>query len=219
MWGCCLAVVAAFGVWLYVSGVWWRIPDLMRQAGAFGIAISYVLILVQTVVPFAPFAILAGFNATVHGYMVGYITTFAGAFTGAVLLYIVARRAAKGILHKPLGRFLKRHPKLQHAFARIPAEGAWSIFAAILALRLQPWLPSSAIDVLAGASKVRLAPFLLATLFGQAPMIALESYVGHRILHFREHQRELWLLGALSLLLFAIYALWRRVSARRKRGV
>ena len=215
MWGCCLAVAAASGVWLFASGAWWSIPGLMRRAGVFGIALSYFLILIQTVVPFAPFAILAGFNATVHGFAVGYITTFSGAFTGAFLLYIFARRATRSILRKPLKRFLNKHPKLERIFARISTEGAWSIFVTVLALRLQPWLPSSAIDVLAGAAKVRLAPFLLATFFGQAPMIAVESYVGHRILHFREHQRELWLLGALGLLFFAMYALWRRAAGRK----
>ncbi|MHB1681785.1 MAG: TVP38/TMEM64 family protein [Bacilli bacterium] len=219
MWGSGLIALAACGTWLYMSGAWWKIPDLMRRAGVFGIGLSYGLILVQTFVPFAPFAILAGFNATVHGFIIGYITTFAGAFTGALLLYTLARRAVKSMLLKPLERFLNRHPKLERAFTRIPTEGAWSIFVAILTLRLQPWLPSSAIDVLAGAAKVRLAPFLLATFFGQAPMIALESYVGHRILHFQEHQKELWLLGALSLLFFALYVLWRRVASRRKRGV
>ena len=76
-------------VWLYRTGIWFEIPDMLHRAGFFGIVISYSMIVLQTVIPFAPFALLAGFNATVHGFILGYLTTFAGAFTGAVLLYVV----------------------------------------------------------------------------------------------------------------------------------
>ncbi len=201
-------------VWLYRTGIWFEIPDMLHRAGFFGIVISYSMIVLQTVIPFAPFALLAGFNATVHGFILGYLTTFAGAFTGAVLLYVVAVKAWDTILHKPLDRFLQRHPKIHTAFHQVEREKGTSIFFVILTLRLQPWLPSSAIDIMAGAAHVRFWPFVLATLAGQAPMIALESYVGHRILHFRTHQQEIWMIGIVSVLLLAFYGFFRYRSAR-----
>ncbi|WP_181362872.1 TVP38/TMEM64 family protein [Sulfoacidibacillus thermotolerans] len=207
---------ACFLFFLYRTGIWFKIPDALRRAGVFGVAISFLMIVFQTVVPFAPFALLAGFNVTVHGFILGYLITFAGAFTGAVLLYWVAIKAWDTFLQKPLHRFLHRHPKMDKALRQVSRERSASVFFVILTLRLQPWLPSSAIDIMAGAAHVRFWPFVAATIGGQAPMIALESYVGHRILHFRTHQREIWIIGIVSVLLLIIYWAIRYRRARAK---
>ncbi|MCI0182835.1 MAG: VTT domain-containing protein [Acidibacillus sp.] len=210
-------IVGAVFFWLYRTGIWFKIPDMLRHAGIFGLVISYFMIVIQTVVPFAPFALLAGFNATVHGLIVGYLITFAGAFTGALLLYLVAVKAWDTFLRKRLQQFLKRHPKIESAFEQVAKERGTSVFFVILTLRLQPWLPSSAIDIMAGAAHVRFWPFVAATVAGQAPMIALESYVGHRILHFRSHQLEIWIIGIVSAVLLVIYSVIRYRNMRTQK--
>lgn len=203
----CLVGIAVFK--LYRSGLLWRMPDFVRSCGVYGLLISYAVIIVQTFIPFAPFAILAGGNALVHGFWLGYLSTWAGAFTGALLLYILSRRTLYGPLARWLERFLRKHPKIERVRSRIEGERGWSVFGFILLLRLQPWLPSSAVDIASGLARVAFGPFAVATIVGQAPMIALESYVGNRILNPTGHTKELWMIGVGSLLLLLGYGFWR----------
>lgn len=203
----CIAVFILVKV--YRSGLLWRLPDLVRACGVYGLLISYAAIVIQTFIPFAPFALLAGGNALVHGFWLGYISTWAGAFTGALLLYVLSRRTLYGPLAKWLERFLRKHPKVEQVRARIERERGWSVFGFILLLRLQPWLPSSAVDIASGLARVAFGPFAIATIAGQGPMIALESYVGNRLLSPAGHGKELWLIGGASFLLLCGYLLWR----------
>jgi len=210
-----LAGIALFK--LYHSGLLWRLPDFVRSCGVYGLLISYAAIIIQTFIPFAPFALLAGGNALVHGFWLGYLSTWAGAFTGALLLYILSRRTLHGSLARWLERFLRKHPKIERVRSRIEGERGWSVFGFILLLRLQPWLPSSAVDIASGLARVAFGPFAVATVVGQAPMIALESYVGNRLLNPAGHTQELWMIGVGSLLLLLGYVTWRwRKSSKAK---
>lgn len=211
-----LTAVALGLFMLYRSGWLWQLPAWIRGCGIYGIAISYVLIVFQAFVPFAPFALLAGGNALVHGFWVGYVTTWAGAYTGALLLYLVSRSTLQGPLAGRLRAFLRRHPRIESYRARLGQERGWSLFSFVLVLRLQPWLPSSVIDVSAGAARVPFVPFALASLLGQAPMIALESYVGHRLMTPREHAREVWVMVGVGLVMLVGYLLWRWRRAKGK---
>ncbi len=218
-------VVCAAGGALYLAGAggWNGIPDGLRAAGSLGLLVSYGLIVLQTFVPFAPFAVLAAFNATVHGYWPGYAATLAGAFTGALLFYGLALHLLHRYANRRLERFLARHERMRRMAQSVARERGWSLFFVLVVLRLQPWLPSSIIDLLAGVAKVPAALFAVATLVGQAPIIALESYVGHRVMTFGAHQNEVWWLAGAALGLLLLYGLarvhWgagRRKDTRRR---
>lgn len=185
------------------------ISEGLRASGSLGLLLGYGLIVLQTFVPFAPFAVLASFNATVHGYWPGYAVTLAGAFTGALLFYALALRLMHRYARQRLDRILARHGRMRRMAESVQRERGWSLFFVIVVLRLQPWLPSSVVDLLAGVAKVPAVPFAVATLVGQAPIIALESYIGHRLMTFGTHQNELWWIAGGSLGLLLLYGLAR----------
>ena len=189
---------------------------MIHASGALGLLVSFGLIVLQTVLPFAPFALLAGFNAAAHGFWLGCAVTFAGAYAGALLLYWLSSRAMRALARRRLGGFLARRPRLARWLGRIRGERGWPLFLVILTLRLQPWLPSSAIDLAAGVAQVPPLPFAAATAAGQAPMVGLEAYLGHRLLNFRAHQGELWMIGLASLALLGAYFAFRSARARRR---
>lgn len=223
LWALSVILALGAGAWLYGAGLWSAIPAALRRAGAFGVAASYVLVLAQTVIPFAPFVFLAGFNASAHGFWIGYGATWAGAFTGAMLLYSLARgplrRYFQRYFRQRLQRFFSRRPKLRSLASSIGNQSAASAFLAILTLRMQPWLPSSAIDILSGLSGVPWRPYILATIAGQGPMIAMEVLIGHRLLHLRAAEQDLWWLAAGSAALFGGHLAVRKIFRRhRERG-
>ncbi len=205
---------------LYTSGVWRFIPRVISQSGVYGILISYALVVLQTVIPFVPFALLAGFNASIHGFWMGYLSTWAGAFTGSMILYYLSSRLMTVYFRRKLDGLLLSHPKLLALEEKIVNSRGFSSFFVILMLRMQPWLPASIIDITSGLSRVRLSAFVAATILGQGPMVALESYVGHRILHFQSHQRELFFIAGGSLLVLLLYwaiLYWRKGWVHRLR--
>ncbi|KUO94978.1 TVP38/TMEM64 family protein [Ferroacidibacillus organovorans] len=184
-----LALLLMF--FFYRSGSWTLLPEYLEKLGHAGIVLSYLLVVLQTMVPFVPFAILAGMNATAHGFFTGYLATLFGSFTGSLLLYGLSKSVLRPLFSRYLKRFFARHAKLQATIARIDQATPWSTFFTVLGLRLQFWLPASIIDLSAGISSVSFVPFLFGTLIGQAIMVLLESYVGHRVLHFKAHVAEL----------------------------
>lgn len=209
---------AAGAFYLYTTGMWGRIPAAIRATGNFGLLVSYALIVLQTFIPFAPFAVLAGFNATVHGYWPGYAATLSGAFTGACLFYALALRVTHRYARARVEQFLARHDRIRRMAHSVKKERGWSLFFVIVVLRLQPWLPSSIIDLLAGVAKVPVRIFAGATLTGQAPMIGLESYVGHRLMNFHSHRHELWWIAGAAMAMLALYGLARVYMGRLGRA-
>ena len=211
-----IAGIAGFLWWMYKSGWWFTIPRVIQSSGVYGIFLSYFLVLLQTIVPFIPFAMLAGFNTTVHGYFVGYLSTWAGAFTGSVLLYYVSSHILYKYLSKWLSHWLKKHPAWEKRRQAIRHKRGWSVFVPLLLLRIQPWLPASVIDITAGLSKVAWGPYLTATILAQGPMIALNSYVGHRVLNVANHQQEVWWIAGVSAGGLIVYGtvMWRRHQAK-----
>lgn len=203
--------------WLYKSGWWFTIPYFIRKTGAFGIFVSYFLVLLQTVIPFIPFAMLAGFNSTVHGYWIGFLCTFAGAFSGSVILYYVSANVLHRYLSKWLTRWMKKHPAWAKRRKAMGQRRGWSIFVPLLLLRIQPWLPASIIDITAGLSRVNLSPYLAATILAQGPMIALESYVGHRVLNVSSHQQEVWWIAGVSMVSLIIYGIFIFLRKRHQK--
>lgn len=212
------AGLAAAILILYRTGWWFVLPRFIRASGIYGAFVSYGLIVLQTVVPFAPFAFLATFNAVVHGYWVGAALTVAGAFSGAMLVYTVSFRLAQTRALEWMHVWQEHHPRLRGWIEQVGKERGWSLFLAVLLLRMQPWLPSSVIDLAAGVSRAPWLPYAAATALGQGPMVALEAYVGYRVLHVKSVQTELWVLGAAALLSLFLYVGTRLWLARRNAG-
>lgn len=210
-------LVLALMIWAYTSGIWQRIITVIRASGAYGLLISYLLVVVQTVVPFAPFAVLAGLNTSVHGFWAGYLSTWAGAFTGSLLLYYLSQRVMSAYFEKKLVHLLRNHSQLQSLTQRIRESSGISAFVVILLLRLQPWLPSSVIDISSGLSRIRWAPYLAATVFGQGSMVALASYIGHQLLHPPIDRHVWWLVVGISALILIVYVGARFLLARSKK--
>lgn len=208
-----LAVGACVCVWGYVHGWADKIPLLLHAGGAFGWFASFGLILLQSMIPYAPFAVLAGLNASAHGYWLGLLATWLGAFVGSMLWFFLSRSVLRVAVRRHLRDYLRRHPRLARMQSYLTARGGSTGFVPILLLRVQPWLPSSIIDIGAGVSGVAVLPFVLATVLGEGPIIALESYMGHRLLHPASHPLEMWWMAGIGICVLVLYVV---VSTLRK---
>ena len=212
-----VALLVGVGVvWVHRMGILWAIPKFMKATGAWGLALSYGLVVLQSIVPYAPFALLAGFNVAAHGFWLGFALTLAGVVTGDLILYAFARQIIGLVFHGAIEAIWRRHPKLEVVKSKVVGARFWTAFVILFALRVQPWVPSSLLDLLSGATGVRFKPFFFSTVAGQAPAVAAMAFLGHRLLHFQHFKREMkWIILLITLLVVA-FVMWR---VMRKRSV
>ncbi|MCZ8520238.1 MULTISPECIES: TVP38/TMEM64 family protein [Paenibacillus] len=171
-----------------------HLSDTLNSLGLLGQACGALLILLQTLVPFVPFVVVAGANVLLFGFWLGFLVNYVFACLGAVIAFLGTRRFGRQWAqsrlskYKAAGRFnekLEKHGLLYIAISRVT-----------------PVLPSFGINMAAAVMNVRARDFILGTLIGKLPMILLESMIGHDLLHFTQYKgRLLILLGVFALLL------------------
>jgi len=212
-----VALYAGAGVWLFASGAWRMVPAFLRGQGVFGWFFAIVLVAVQSLVPYAPFVLIAGIISYVHGFWAGLVATWTGALLGACAVFGLTRGAARAVTGGRLPGSVRRHPRVAAALSRLRSQSSLAAGVWIAALRLQPWLPSSIIDVAAAVAGVRWPVFVVASAVGLAPIVAAHVYVGGRLLTATAQARELWWLAAGGAVIVAGYGAWRRWRRRRVR--
>ena len=149
------------------------------------------------------------------GVWLGSAAAVAGASTGAVIMFLVARSA--------LGDVLRARTKSNGMTRRIEDGVRKNAFSCILTLRLIPAIPFWLVNVAAGFVKMPLSTYWWATVLGIAPATAIYAGVGAGLSKVFDHggkadvrmllQPQMFLpligLAALSILPIA-YQLWRR---------
>lgn len=185
-----------------------ELSDYMRSFGAFSAVLGMLAVYVQAIVPFVPFVVVAGANILVFGLFWGLIINYVMAVLGSCTVFMFARYFG--------------HDKVERRLAKSPTAGLFNKrmekngFFYVLIGRFIPVIPSTAISLGAGISKIRTRDFVLGTIMGSMPIVLLESLIGHDLLHFREYKGRLLLLGAVFFVLLLIgVALKNKLSSSK----
>jgi len=149
------ALVIAAAVWLPHSPAGLR--DLVLAAGMAAPAVALAAWVVLTPALF-PGPVLAAAGGLAFGAAEGTALALVGAVLGGLAAFWVARTAARGTVIRLAGR----SPKLARVQAVLEQRG----FAAVLAARITPGVPATALNYAAGASPVRVRPFTAAIAIG-----------------------------------------------------
>jgi uncharacterized membrane protein YdjX (TVP38/TMEM64 family) len=186
-----------------------QLSDYLQSFGIAGNVMGALLVYVQTVVPFAPFVVVAGVNVILYPSPWGFIVNYAMACCGAVTAFLFGRYFG----HDRVMQRLNRYPIAIQFNREMEKNG----FLYVLVGRLIPVLPSSLINLGAGVTRVRFGAFLLATMLGKLPMVFLESQITNYLLHFKHYRgRLLLLLLVFGLLMVAGNAFRRRLAVRKE---
>ena len=118
-----------------------------------------------------PVTILIAATAAAFGPWLGFAYAGIGAIASAVVTYEVGRRLSKEALRDFLG------PRLGRIRERIATEG----IIAVATVRLVPLAPFTVVNLVAGASEIRLVDYVLGTLLGMAPGLIVMSALGHQL--------------------------------------
>lgn len=166
-----LTVLAVLGVAALV--VWVPLPtavQLRDWAASLGPWFPLAFLGAHTVITVLPFPRTAFTLAAglLFGPALGVLIAVTASACSAVLALLLVRAAGWR-----LSRVI-RHPRMDALDARLQARG----WPAVLSLRLIPAVPFSVLNYAAGASSVRVLPYLLATLAGLLPGTAAVVVLG-----------------------------------------
>lgn len=173
-----------------------RVVELIRSYGPWAAAVSFVLMILQSVAAPIPAFLITFSNAAVFGWWQGAILSWTSAMAGAAVCFFLARnlgRDAVGALtsHGALAsvdRFFEHYGK-----------------NAILICRLLPFMSFDLVSYAAGLTKMGFAGFMLATGVGQLPATLVYSYVGGMLTgSVRTVVTALFIIFALAALAFLI---------------
>ena len=118
-----------------------------------------------------PALVLIAATAAALGPWVGFFSAGIGVLLSALTLFSIGRVLGQARLQRLLGR---RAARVQ---GRIIGKGV----VAVAMIRMVPIAPFSIVNVVAGASKLSLRDFLLGTVLGMAPGIAVMAALGAQI--------------------------------------
>ncbi|HEX6958062.1 MAG TPA: VTT domain-containing protein [Ferrovibrio sp.] len=156
-----------------------------------------------------PVTLLIAATAAAFGTWPGLLFAAAGAVFSALVTYLVGRKLGANLLRQFMG------PRIHRVARRVKDHGV----LAVTMLRVMPTAPFTIVNLVAGATKIRISDYLLGTLLGLAPGILMLSALGGRlleILHAPSLGDVLLIVGFLLGWLALSYGLQRLISRWRK---
>ncbi len=145
------------------------VADFIRSYGAYAMAISFVLMVFQSMIAPIPAFLITFANAAIFGWWQGAILSWTSSMVGAALCYFISRALGRDIVERIAGK---------GALAGV--EGYFEKYGSrtIVVCRLLPFVSFDAVSYFAGLTPIKFIPFFLATGIGQLPATVIYSYVG-----------------------------------------
>lgn len=153
----------------FASGDFRVMRDFVAEYGAYAAAVSFFLMIFQSVAAPLPAFIITLANANLFGWWKGAILSWSSAMAGAALCFCIARVLGRGTAER-----LTSKAGLQYIDEFFQRYGTHSILIA----RLLPFISFDLVSYAAGLTSMNFWPFFIATGIGQLPATVVYSYVG-----------------------------------------
>ncbi|WP_160724641.1 TVP38/TMEM64 family protein [Bacillus sp. USDA818B3_A] len=148
-----------------------HIMSLLQEYRALGPIPGILLIVVEAFLPFLPLVVFVMANASAFGLWFGFLYSWLGACSGAVLVFFLIRKYGQ----KRLLSFLPKHPKVRKLMDWVERHG----FGPLFLLLCFPFTPSAVVNIVAGLSRISFAQYILAVCIGKMVMIFTISFIGY----------------------------------------
>lgn len=176
----------------FASGDFTVVRDFVESYGVYAAAVSFLLMILQSIAAPLPAFLLTFANANLFGWWKGAILSWSSAMAGAAVCFYIARILGRDIVErltskaglKQIDDFFEKHGRMS-----------------ILIARLLPFISFDIVSYAAGLTSMSFGSFFIATGIGQLPATIIYSYVGSML----TGGAKMFVTGLL--LLFAISAL------------
>ena len=153
----------------FASGDFKTMRDFVANYGAYAAAVSFFLMIFQSIAAPLPAFIITLANANLFGWWKGAILSWSSAMAGAAICFYIARVLGRGAAER-----LTSRAGLQSIDRFFERYGTHSILIA----RLLPFISFDLVSYAAGLTSMKFLPFFIATGVGQLPATVVYSYVG-----------------------------------------
>ncbi len=157
-----------------LSGDVQAISEMIYSAGAAAILISILLNTVISVLGVIPSFFLTMANIVVFGVYGGFLISWAGEVTGSVISFLLYRGGVRAVLKIP-----PDHWQIIRTISHLSRKK--QIYFLIV-VRLAPFFPSGAINLLGALTSIPLSTFFIATALGKFPALLLEAAFSYNII-------------------------------------
>ena len=153
----------------FASGDFKVMRDFVADYGPYAAAVSFFLMIFQSIAAPLPAFIITLANANLFGWWKGAILSWSSAMCGAAICFYIAR-----VLGRNTAERLTSKTGLQSIDDFFKRYGTHSILIA----RLLPFISFDLVSYAAGLTSMKFLAFFVATGVGQLPATIIYSYVG-----------------------------------------
>ena len=146
-----------------------RVIEYIRSFGGWAVGVSFLLMLLQSVIAPIPAVLITFSNAAIFGWWQGAILSWSSAMAGAALCFYIARIFGRTAVVKLTSNTLLK--QVDEFFARYGKH-------TVIICRLLPFVSFDIISYGAGLTSMGFWEFFVATGVGQLPATIVYSYVG-----------------------------------------
>lgn len=154
---------------MFTSGDFTVVRNFVESYGMYAAAVSFALMILQSVAAPLPAFLLTFANASLFGWWQGAILSWSSAMAGAAVCFFIARVLGRDAVEKITSKtglkqidvFFEKHGRLS-----------------ILIARLLPFISFDIVSYAAGLTSMSFWSFFVATGIGQLPATIIYSYVG-----------------------------------------
>mgnify|MGYP004631249387 FL=1 len=154
---------------MFATGDFQVVKEFVAQYGAYAMAVSFLLMILQSVIAPLPAFLITFANANLFGWWQGAILSWSSAMAGAAVCFYIARILGRDVVEK-----LTSKTGLKQIDDFFDKYGKHSILIA----RLLPFISFDIVSYAAGLTSMGFCGFFIATGIGQLPATIVYSYVG-----------------------------------------
>lgn len=184
------------------------IINYIRGYGVYAAVISFLLMILQSIISPIPAFFITLANAAIFGWALGALLSWTSSMVGAVMCFYIARILGRDVVEKMSGSGALK--KTDDFFKKYGKNS-------IIIARLLPFISFDLVSYAAGLTSIGTIHFIVATGLGQLPATLIYSYVGGELTGgAKKMMFALLILFAVSIVIFT----WRKIyTAKQEKEV
>jgi uncharacterized membrane protein YdjX (TVP38/TMEM64 family) len=165
----------------------------------------WLLAFVIAVVPAVPYGFVAAIFGAKYGPVTGSLLNLAISVAAAAVLFLLVRYV--------LTAEQRRKAAGVKGVFRLTAFAEVNPFLAVMIARMVPFVPAQAVNIFAALTRMRMGPYLTATVLGKIPFLVTVSWLGNEMFHARQWGQIMLILGGYGLFLSVFVFLFRKIPS------
>lgn len=187
--------------YLLTSGDIDSIVELLRSYGMWAMVVSVVVDILINVLGFLPSIFISTANGVVFGLIPGVIISWLAECIGVIISFWLMR----SFLRQYAERLISNSTYLK----KIDEFSGENGFKMMLIARSLPYFPSGIITAVGAVSSIRFRDYVLATLVGKLPAVALEVVVGHDLVNYEQNLLRLSIVVSTAIVIYGVVWWWQ----------